>query len=174
MHDEVEERRAPYDPMPHGPAEVGVGPWEGAWPEAVGTPGSPYDTALLAIAYVEAWRATGDPAFAEVARGVLRYVADDMTSPEGVFYAATDADSPVPGADRREEGWSFTWTPDELDAALDPEQARAVAAWYGVTVTRGAGRWARGGPRARRPRCHQGGRRRVAPQGRRPPAPQPR
>ena len=27
-----EDRRAPYDPMPHGPAEVGVGPWPGEWP----------------------------------------------------------------------------------------------------------------------------------------------
>jgi tRNA G18 (ribose-2'-O)-methylase SpoU len=27
------ERRALYDPMPHGPEEVGVGPWEGPWPE---------------------------------------------------------------------------------------------------------------------------------------------
>ena len=26
------ERRAPYDPMPHGPVEVGVGPWSGPWP----------------------------------------------------------------------------------------------------------------------------------------------
>jgi tRNA G18 (ribose-2'-O)-methylase SpoU len=29
MHDE----RAPYDPMPHGPAEVGLGPWQGPWPD---------------------------------------------------------------------------------------------------------------------------------------------
>ncbi len=35
--------RAPYDPMPHGPPEVGVGPWEGAWPE-----GERYDARLLA------------------------------------------------------------------------------------------------------------------------------
>ena len=35
--------RAPYDPMPHGPAEVGVGPWQGAWPE-----GEQYDARLLA------------------------------------------------------------------------------------------------------------------------------
>lgn len=34
--------------MPHGPAEVGVGPWEGPWPEGAGTPGSPYDVDLLA------------------------------------------------------------------------------------------------------------------------------
>ena len=29
-----EESRSPYDPMPHGRPEVGVGPWEGAWPTA--------------------------------------------------------------------------------------------------------------------------------------------
>src|SRR5215217_3915270 len=38
-----DERRAPYDPMPHGPVEVGVGPWEGPWPE-----GQEYDARLLA------------------------------------------------------------------------------------------------------------------------------
>ncbi len=38
-----EEDRAPYDPMPHGPAEVGVGPWPGDWPS-----GPEYDPELLA------------------------------------------------------------------------------------------------------------------------------
>jgi tRNA G18 (ribose-2'-O)-methylase SpoU len=37
------ERRAPYDPMPHGPAEVGLGPWVGTWPT-----GPQYDEQLLA------------------------------------------------------------------------------------------------------------------------------
>jgi tRNA G18 (ribose-2'-O)-methylase SpoU len=36
------EERAPYDPMPHGPAEVGVGPWAGPLPE-----GEEYDARLL-------------------------------------------------------------------------------------------------------------------------------
>jgi tRNA G18 (ribose-2'-O)-methylase SpoU len=36
------EERAPYDPMPHGPEEVGVGPWEGPLPE-----GPEYDVSLL-------------------------------------------------------------------------------------------------------------------------------
>ena len=36
------EERAPYDPMPHGPAEVGVGPWPGEWPV-----GEQYDADLL-------------------------------------------------------------------------------------------------------------------------------
>ena len=38
-----QQRRAPYDPMPHGPAEVGVGPWPGEWPT-----GEQYDEQLLA------------------------------------------------------------------------------------------------------------------------------
>jgi tRNA G18 (ribose-2'-O)-methylase SpoU len=40
-----EEERAPYDPMPHGPAEVGVGPWTGAWPSGPGS--EVYDADLL-------------------------------------------------------------------------------------------------------------------------------
>jgi tRNA G18 (ribose-2'-O)-methylase SpoU len=38
-----EESRAPYDPMPHGPPEVGVGPWQGPLPK-----GDQYDARLLA------------------------------------------------------------------------------------------------------------------------------
>ncbi len=39
---ETGEQRAPYDPMPHGPAEVGVGPWVGPRPV-----GEQYDEQLL-------------------------------------------------------------------------------------------------------------------------------
>src|SRR2546425_7574163 len=69
-----------------------------------------YDNALLTMAYLEGYQATGREDFARVAREILRYVERDMTSPEGAFYSATDADSPAPGG-RREEGWFFTWTP---------------------------------------------------------------
>ncbi len=37
------ESRAPYDPMPHGQPEVGLGPWQGEWPE-----GEQWDPELLA------------------------------------------------------------------------------------------------------------------------------
>jgi len=40
--DRAGDRRAPYDPMPHGPSEVGVGPWAGPWPS-----GEQYDARLL-------------------------------------------------------------------------------------------------------------------------------
>jgi tRNA G18 (ribose-2'-O)-methylase SpoU len=42
VYDDTGER-APYDPMPHGPEEVGVGPWRGPWPS-----GPQWDPALLA------------------------------------------------------------------------------------------------------------------------------
>jgi tRNA G18 (ribose-2'-O)-methylase SpoU len=41
-----DEQRAPYDPMPHGPTEVGVGPWEGERPSGPGS--ERYDERLLA------------------------------------------------------------------------------------------------------------------------------
>ncbi len=44
--DEPDESRAPYDPMPHGPPEVGVGPWQGEWPTGPGS--ERYDERLLA------------------------------------------------------------------------------------------------------------------------------
>jgi hypothetical protein len=91
-----------------------------------------YDNALLTVAYLEGYQATGRADFARVAREILRYVARDMTSPQGAFYSATDADSPNPDG-AREEGWFFTWTPAEIDAVLDAPQARLVKAYYEVT-----------------------------------------
>jgi len=92
-----------------------------------------YDNALLAIAYLEGCQATRREDFAVVARDILAYVAREMTSPEGAFYSATDADSLDPKG-RREEGWFFTWTPAELEAALGVQNARIVSTYYGVTA----------------------------------------
>ena len=91
-----------------------------------------YDNALLATAYIEGWQATGDPRLRQVVRDTLDYVAREMTDPDGAFYAAGDADSLAPGGSR-EEGYFFTWTPAELDAALETEEARIARCWFGVT-----------------------------------------
>ena len=64
-------------------------------------------------------------------RETLRFIERDMTSPEGAFYSATDADSPGEGG-RREEGAFFTWTPAEIEAALGPERARIVCRYFGL------------------------------------------
>jgi uncharacterized protein YyaL (SSP411 family) len=91
-----------------------------------------YDNALLVLAYLEGWQATGDESFARTAREIVRYVGRDMTSPDGAFYSATDADSLSPEG-HREEGYFFTWVPAELQALLGAEKAGLVASYYGVT-----------------------------------------
>jgi uncharacterized protein YyaL (SSP411 family) len=93
-----------------------------------------YDNALLVVAYLEAGQLTGRKDFTRVARSTLDYLEREMLSPEGVFYSATDADSPSPSGER-EEGWFFTWTPAEIESALPPELARAMIAYYGVTAS---------------------------------------
>jgi uncharacterized protein YyaL (SSP411 family) len=91
-----------------------------------------YDNALLTVAYLEGYQATGEEEFARIARETLHFIERDMTSPAGAFYSATDADSPDADG-RREEGYFFTWTPAELEAALGPERSRIVGTYYGVS-----------------------------------------
>jgi uncharacterized protein len=57
-----------------------------------------YDQAQLAIGYLDAFQITRDRQYEAVARDILDYVARDMTSKEGGFFSAEDADSPVPVA----------------------------------------------------------------------------
>lgn len=90
-----------------------------------------YDNALLIVSYLEAFQVTGDREFERVTREILRYIHRDMTSSEGAFYSATDADSMTPGG-HREEGYFFTWTPQELEKALGPARARVVKKYYAV------------------------------------------
>ena len=92
-----------------------------------------YDNALLALAYLDAFQATGRDDFAAVARDILADVDRDLSVADGGFASARDADSPAPDG-RRVEGWFYTWTPDELSAVLGPEVAPPVAATYGVTA----------------------------------------
>lgn len=76
-----------------------------------------YDQALLTMAYVEGYQATGRAEFAQTARDVLTYVLRDMTSPEGAFYSAEDADS------EGEEGLFYLWTTKELTKVLGEDDA---------------------------------------------------
>jgi uncharacterized protein len=141
-----------------------------------------YDQAQLAVAYLDAFQILGDPhlnpqvgiatgeerreadakapvrvEFELVARDILDYVARDMTSKEGGFFSAEDADSPVPiaagdslrrgGADDRRgesdvgahraplqktaEGAFYIWTKKEIDDALG-DDAEIFDFHYGV------------------------------------------
>ncbi|HPV84242.1 MAG TPA: thioredoxin domain-containing protein, partial [Nitrospira sp.] len=87
-----------------------------------------YDNALLARVYVEAFQVTGDQNYRRVACETLDYILKEMTSPEGGFYSATDADS------EGVEGKFFVWTPEEIRAVLSNEEdVRRICAYYDVT-----------------------------------------
>ena len=91
-----------------------------------------YDNALLIMAYLEGYQVTGDEAFKRIAKEILRYVKRDMTSSKGAFFSATDADSPTPKG-HREEGYFFTWTPEEIDEVLGKDRSEVVKAYYAVS-----------------------------------------
>ena len=85
-----------------------------------------YDQALMAIAYTEAYQATGKEEYARTAREILEYVLRDMTSPQGGFFSAEDADS------EGEEGKFYVWTADELKETLDEEQFKLFIRLFDV------------------------------------------
>ena len=75
-----------------------------------------YDQALLAMAYSEAYQATHKVEYANTAREILAYVLRDMTSEDGGFYSAEDADS------EGVEGKFYLWSVEELKALLDKDE----------------------------------------------------
>jgi len=114
-----------------------------------------YDQAQLAVAFLDALQILRDPhlnplpgqgeadakapvrvEFESVARDILDYVGRDMTSQEGGFFSAEDADSPVagigdPGHSKTAEGAFYVWTKKEVDDALG-DAAEIFDFHYGV------------------------------------------
>lgn len=91
-----------------------------------------YDQAQLAVAYLDAFQITQDRQFESVARDILDYVARDMTSKDGGFFSAEDADSLIEnGKPEHAEGAFYVWTKKEIDAALG-EAAEIFNFHYGV------------------------------------------
>jgi uncharacterized protein YyaL (SSP411 family) len=77
-----------------------------------------YDQALLSMAYAEAYLATGKELYAATVRQILAYILRDMTSGEGGFYSAEDADS------EGIEGKFYLWSAEELTDLLGKEGFR--------------------------------------------------
>jgi uncharacterized protein YyaL (SSP411 family) len=86
-----------------------------------------YDNAQLAEVYAQAFRLTRKPLYRQVVQETLAFVTREMTSPEGAFYSALDADS------TGGEGFFYVWTDAEIAEALsDKADVALVKKVYGA------------------------------------------
>jgi uncharacterized protein YyaL (SSP411 family) len=87
-----------------------------------------YDNSELLKNYVHAYQSTGSEFFAQVAKDIIRWMDEWLTDREkGGFYASQDADYSMD-----DDGDYFTWTLDEVKAALSEEEARVASLYYDV------------------------------------------
>ena len=85
-----------------------------------------YNQAQVALAAARYHAVTGDTAMRRMAEEIYAYVLRDLTSPEGAFYSAEDADS------EGEEGLFYLWTYDQLQSHLAPEELTLFASVFAV------------------------------------------
>lgn len=93
-----------------------------------------YDNAQLISLYSSAFQLTGTKLYKEVIEQTIEFVNRELTSPEGVFYSALDADS------EGEEGLFYTWTKEEFNEVLGPYSALG-GEYYGIDAS---GLWENG------------------------------
>ncbi len=85
-----------------------------------------YDNALIPVNYAEAYQITQDPFYLEVLHKTLGFVLREMTSKEGGFYSAYDADS------EGVEGKFYVWKKSEIKEILGND-AEIFCLYYDVT-----------------------------------------
>ncbi len=93
-----------------------------------------YDNSLFVTSLIETFQVTNNPDFADFANDVLTYIDRDMTSEEGAFYSAEDADS------EGVEGKFYVWTKEEIEKILTRNEASIAIPFYNVTAS---GNWER-------------------------------
>ncbi len=84
-----------------------------------------YDNGLLLEVYARQWARAADPEAARIARQIAEFLATEMTSPEGAFWSAIDAET------HGREGAYYVWQREELLAALGNEDFGFLAPLFG-------------------------------------------
>jgi hypothetical protein len=85
-----------------------------------------YDNGPLLALYADAARATGEGRYADVARGIVTWMAAEMRADDGAFYSSLDADS------EGEEGRFYVWMRDDVRAALPPDEWAVAERHFGL------------------------------------------
>jgi uncharacterized protein YyaL (SSP411 family) len=87
-----------------------------------------YDNSELLRNYLHGWQVTQNPFLKETAESIIGWVNRELSDQaNGGFYASQDADDSLD-----DDGDYFTWTLNELRAALSPEEARVMELYYDV------------------------------------------
>jgi uncharacterized protein YyaL (SSP411 family) len=88
-----------------------------------------YDNAPLLLNYLHAWQITGDALFRQTVEGIIGWTNAVLAEPagRGGFYSSQDADISL-----EDDGDYFTWTQDEVRAALPADEALAIELYYDV------------------------------------------
>jgi hypothetical protein len=87
-----------------------------------------YDNSELLKNYLHGWQATKNPFLRDTAQGIIGWVNDLLSDQQGGgFYASQDADYSLD-----DDGDYFTWTLDELRAALPKDEARIMELYFDV------------------------------------------
>jgi uncharacterized protein len=86
-----------------------------------------YDNSELLKNYLDAYALFGTQEYADVARGVVHWVREVGSDPEGGYAASQDADIGL-----EDDGDYFTWTRDEAAAVLNPEELEVATAYYDI------------------------------------------
>jgi hypothetical protein len=86
-----------------------------------------YDNSLFITALIETFQITGHQEFSDYANDVLYYIDQDMTSEEGAFFSAEDADS------EGVEGKFYVWSKDEVESILGRQTSSIVIPFFNIT-----------------------------------------
>ena len=86
-----------------------------------------YDQAMLALAFTEAYQATGKALYKTTVEELFSYVGQVLTDKHGCFYSAEDADS------EGEEGKFYLWTDAELRRLLNATDAELAIRIFNIT-----------------------------------------
>ncbi|MEZ0073428.1 uncharacterized protein YyaL (SSP411 family) [Planotetraspora sp. GP83] len=93
-----------------------------------------YDNALLLRVYAHWWRSTGSVLARRVALETADWLLREMSTPEGGFASALDADSEGPDG-AHGEGLFYVWTPEQLHDVLGADDGAWAASLFEVTGT---------------------------------------